>query len=309
MKFGVRLDWLNVTFPSGRCDEVRKFLRFWLGDFVDRGHGQHTYQSSAVSEVGALLAWSEGRSEALLSLNGDALECVPADHHHEFLQMLVRDFGCKATRVDVALDVYDRSAVSMADVHEAAAAYNYRGFVLNERQGAMRGFQRIGDAHTFGRAGKDGSGKYLVVYDKLLEGLHNQKLERSECIDAIRFEARFSKEVAALVGANLSEAGDLREYVVRCGRAVCGVVDFVEREGFEEHIGRALGWPGGRPSSRRSVERCTGCRKWCRLCNRGRFMRISRSCRRCRCCVSCVSRRAWISGRSFMRGWMPGRSG
>ena len=217
MKLVRHLDWLSVTFPVSHRDDVMGFLRAYLGDWKLRDYGLATYRVSAVCELGGVCAWSEGRSEAYLALPASCLEKIPREQHLFVCATLRSDFGAKSTRLDVATDDVER-AVPLELVHAAAEAYNFLGFRLTDSHRPKECGVLVGDSRTFGRVGKNGSGKYLIVYDK---GLESGGLE-----DFIRWEARFYKDVAGVVFENLCDSDSMEEFDRKLGRAWGGVIDF-----------------------------------------------------------------------------------
>jgi DNA relaxase NicK len=127
----------------------------------------------------------EGRAEAFLDLNGDTLDSIDAGRQLSWCASC-RQLGGKATRCDVALSTMSCRVASMDDIRAAADRGNYAGFLkhmpLREQ---MRDGTITGDSVTFGARGKDGSGKYMRIYDKALES--------GGVVDAIRYECVFSK--------------------------------------------------------------------------------------------------------------------
>lgn len=219
MRLDVHIDWLNGTVSRARIRDVQDFLRVFLGEWRDRDWGVHSYKNSAETEAGAIAAWSDGRAEAFISLNACSLAQIPADRHWWLLATLVSDFGFKGTRVDCAVDDLDR-VVPLEQVHEAAERGAYTGFRLTDSHKPKSLGTIVGDSRTFGRGGKAGSGKYLIVYDKALES--DGKL------DCIRWELRFYKEAADLVCQALAECDDDVEFRRKVGRCLGGAIDFRE---------------------------------------------------------------------------------
>jgi hypothetical protein len=232
---GLKIDWLNFTFPLLMLGTFRTLVQTILGEFKDRDRGVHTYKSSAVSAAGGLIAWTEGRKEAFCSLNAQAWDRIALGQQLIFLRDLVEMFSAKFTRVDCAMDDYHRFA-SMDEIQAAAEADNFVGFRnTDSHRPRKRGVGRTGDSRTFGSNGKNGSGKYLIIYDKALES--------KGVIDSIRYEARFFKQYADLLVRNFVESDGEEEFRRKIGRAVGGVIDFRQR-GAETHVERMprLAW-------------------------------------------------------------------
>ena len=230
VQHSVKLDWLNLCFPHGARDQVVELVTATLGESTMLEHGVHTYKSMCTWEAGAFLAWSDGRPECLLSLNGDSCDFLTLGQLVEFFKAAA-ELGAWATRVDLAFDDYTRELLRLELFHQAADAGNFCGFKVHEpRQEKTRRGELLSDAHTFGRKGKAGSGRQVIVYDKALES-------RGE-INSVRLEARFAKEAAELLFTELAqhECGQALEAQMRA--AIGGAIDFRDRKGVHRHKDR-----------------------------------------------------------------------
>lgn len=235
---GQKIDWLNVVAPSDQLVKLIEIANEFLGEGTDQPHGMHRYRSSHKWETGAIAAWSEGVNHCLLSLNGDSCAMVPAEKWLDFLRKL-EDVGARATRVDIAIDDYSRQLINLEEVHAAAAAGNFHGFKLAESLKPTRRVRgqmvKTGDSCTFGRKGKDGSGRQCIVYDKALESNGE--------VNSIRLEARFFKERAAIVFQCLASSFTLERMWEKARNFAGDIIDFIER-GSHRHLSRMkrLGW-------------------------------------------------------------------
>lgn len=236
----LKLDWLSVTFPAQNIEEVTALIGAHLGPCEPRATGRNGYRESVAWPSEAFVTWTEGRREAMLSMNGGSLDLVPV----AALGKLVEDlstFGAKGTRVDAALTDCDRIA-SMSQIHRAAESGKFRGFHLTEPRRPKKLGKLVGDSRTFGVTGRNGSGCYYIVYDKLLETRAKGEPE----IDAIRYETRFYIEKAREAFALLVDAArqSADAFRVALGGLVCGSIDFVERDGAHGHVERMgrLSW-------------------------------------------------------------------
>lgn len=234
----VKLDWLAGTVPIEHLNVVRGFVSDYLGAAERRDYGLHTYQESWAWSCGAVLCWTEGRREAFLSLNGDAIDFVPLVRLRRLLDEL-HALGLRASRVDLALDDYG-GQLRLEDVEAAVSAGNFAGYrvVKPERPQKLVGGRMVDDGRgvSFGRRGKDGSGRFVQIYDKDLES-------KGE-IPAVRLELRTSKEHAdelfkRLVGVR----SDAELSAVMC-QVLAGSIDFVERgaETHRDRMPRLLWW-------------------------------------------------------------------
>lgn len=230
----VKLDWIAGTVPATYLDRLRSFVSDLLGPAEDMDHGQHTYQSGCVWATGAKLFWTDGRAECCLSLNGRSVDQIPLGQLRGVCCQLVESFTFKASRVDLAFDDYARR-VSVQQVRQAAEAHDFTGFQVWQSHQAHRARDLVGDSVRFGRRGKDGSGKSLIVYDKGLESAGE--------IDAVRWEVTLSKETAALWFQCLADSSSDEFFTKKITSIIGGCIDFVSR-GNHQHRDRMprLSW-------------------------------------------------------------------
>ncbi|MEO0855013.1 MAG: replication initiation factor domain-containing protein, partial [Cyanobacteria bacterium J06648_11] len=136
----------------------------------------------------------------LINISGDALARIGLSKAKEVIQWVI-DRGGHFTRLDVAVDFHNHTQASLADKMQESYA---KGEVCR-----FRGMQRIvklrkgviaGDTLYFGTRGKNGSGRFIRVYDKGLK-------EGTDPIGSwVRFEAEFSSDVAQQVAHAVLEA-------------------------------------------------------------------------------------------------------
>ena len=225
----VRHDWLNVTAPLPRLAQVREVMERWLGPAQARDRGANTYARSVGFESGALLAWSEGRPECWLSVNGDSCDLIPVSAKRALFREL-RSLGCKCTRLDLALDC-TRDLLSMDLVHQAAMAGQVVGFKRYDphRPIDMSTGKLDRDQANFGRRGRDGSGRYTRIYDK--------GIESNGSLDCIRVETEFSGDMAATIFDLLCMCQE-HEFEREAGRFAAGAIDFADKSAAHGHRDR-----------------------------------------------------------------------
>lgn len=227
----VRHDWLNCTFPAGARDEVRALVDRYLGPSELRDRGANTYRESCGWDSKALLAWTEDRVECWLSMNGDSCDLILPELKLQFVQEL-RALGANCTRLDVAVDV-PLSWVAMDQVHAAALSDQVVGF---QRYDASRPISNMAtgeldaDQARFGRRGKDGSGRFVRVYDK--------NLESAGKIKSIRFEVELSGDLSRMYFLLLSNQADLVEFNKLLSSIVPACIDFADKSGAHGHRDR-----------------------------------------------------------------------
>lgn len=223
-------DWLNLTFPAERRDEVKALVEQNLGKCLPCNHGIHTYREAVKWELGGMLAWTDGRKECFLTFNGDSMNAFAGEKLWRFVQATEK-MNAKCTRIDLAFDDYTRSLFTMDDVREAAISGNFSGFARVDMQRPTRWMthkktdqrrpQLLGDSVTFGRKGKAGSGKQVVFYDK--------GLESGGRLNALRIEARFFKTRAQMIFEDIADADSFDIVNRKMRRRIAGAIDFVER--------------------------------------------------------------------------------
>lgn len=227
-----KIDWLNVSFPYEKMEAVRERVSRTLGGAQDRLFGAMFQRLSAQWESKALLAWSEGNGYAVLSLNGDSVDRFSAEEQLDLLRWL-KAIGAKCTRLDLAFDDYLRIVPIDVVVANAKAGNLVHFRAIDPRQpiDALSG-EKKGDGIYFGSPGRDGSGKYMRLYDKLLEsGDPNQ--------DCNRWELVLSQGYAVDAFDKLCECTSTDALSRTIGSVIGGAIDFRMREGYEHHISRA----------------------------------------------------------------------
>ena len=229
----LKIDWFSCSFPADKREEVIALLRPILKEPEPLKYGRHTYKESVQFPTKALVCWTEGRREALLSLNGDSCDLVPNASKVEVFKALWK-LGAKCTRMDFAFDDEERIA-SMDQIHAAAEALNFTGFRTVDPRRPKKDGVLVGDSIYFGKAGKKGGGKVLCVYDK--------KIESGGEIDAIRYETRYYKAYAHEAFIRLVALSTVEAWSTAVREMIGGCIDFVSR-GTETHLERMprLSW-------------------------------------------------------------------
>lgn len=218
------VDWLTWSFPVEVKGDVLAFVAGMFGEPAPMDAGRNTYKSGLAWDTGASLLWSDGRSDACLSLNGDSLELCTVQAVYSLLVQL-RRLGAKCTRVDLALDFYDRKLLPLDEVYSSAESGNFAGFQkvrpLKEIKRTESGTEIVGQSVTFGNRGKQGSGRQVVIYDK--------EKESKGLTKSTRWEARFYKERAEQAVEFLLIADGPGEFEKQVRRLAVGAVAFVDR--------------------------------------------------------------------------------
>jgi DNA relaxase NicK len=171
-----------------------------------------------------------------LVLSGGVLDYFTPEALRDFMQWSAR-LGASCSRVDLAFDDFTRRYLPLEKIHQAADAGNFSGFKRHKSdQEKTRRGTLLSDGHTFGLRGKNGSGRQVQFYDKLLES-------KGE-IDCIRMEVRYSKDHAHLAFNNLVEADSFATFVATIGQQIGGAIVFLDRSQGETHLDRCtpLDW-------------------------------------------------------------------
>ena len=229
----IRAHWIQGTIPHERVDELKRYLTgvFQLGEPERVDYGQNRYDKTWVWELHGVRLWFDSTTaranrihggRACICIPGDACDALGALMLFQVLKTLVDDFWLLGTRADVAYDEPTRMILP----HEIAAESqkgNYTGFRRSEHQSPLKlNGQREGDQIAFGRRGKAGSGKYLRIYDKLLESDGDNP--------CVRYEVEFAKRRARAVIFELSQAETFDKFVALMAGLVGGAIDFIERD-------------------------------------------------------------------------------
>lgn len=227
----VRLHWLRGTCPMLGLDELATRIdQCFQGGPQVKEHAQYRYELAYCWQPwGVELCFDDDPASqrhgnrALLIVPGQALDHLGPEQQLLLLKDLHNRFGFTATRIDCAFDDYER-VITPSQLNEALVAERVisKGFLLCDPKHPRRDGVIDCDQINFGRRGKDGSGKFLRIYDKALQG---------EGMNCIRWEAEFSGKRARGVADALSQADSVPALAGLLGGFVAGSIDFVEPTG------------------------------------------------------------------------------
>lgn len=239
----ISLDW--ITCSGSRedvfafADELETFFDVELDETPEAG--RHGYHNARVASCGAFIAWSHDRPDAIVVFPGASLSAMSADESFHLLKRLVAN-RLRPTRIDIAADDYARRvtpgkayrAFRRGHVHGFQVAWFYDGGRASAGR-ALRGKYSTGEDATyqpptkstgetvyFGRRGKSGAGRQLVIYDKRAES-------GSDELDCIRWECRLYQERARDAVFVLLDSADASDFVARLGSIVGGSIAFITR--------------------------------------------------------------------------------
>lgn len=222
------LDYIRVSHPDMSedvfqmiCDTISTEFFNTPIDFggVHPGRcGRHFDFIASTECNGARAYWNVGESglyDFMYQVSGKLLQTLSPSRVREFLQLL-RGYGCKATRFDVANDDYGKT-ISPDQVLEAASQKNLKHF-RKGRQVSGWG-DDAGWCIYFGSRESDRFGRY---YDK--------SVESNGAIDAYRWEAEFKGAHADMIFCRLADfEGTDSEWVGELSSAGIGIFDFIDR--------------------------------------------------------------------------------
>lgn len=220
----VGVDWLQLTFPDnldGAVDLASVALGCEPGDWARLEHGSLGYREGMIGPGQARIWWdAPDRLDVHVWLPGEACRLAGDVRLQDYL-VAAEAVGAKATRVDVALDDYDRVVAPVA-VQEALQGPDA---VTHARQYLTHQGGRVGSPELTGETvylGAPSSRQRLRVYDK--------GLESDGELDCIRWELQSRKQAAETMAVALAHK-DWRE--VAASRLV-GFVDFRDRASHSE---------------------------------------------------------------------------
>lgn len=225
----VGIDWMTLTGPMRDLEPVSSELERRFGPFVSKGGKGFQHGGSRLFANGAMIAFDDLDKEnpiIRVELNGNVLSGMSGDEAVELLKVLL--LGRKCTRIDIRLDWQcpDGERVGLIDLATASCR---RDELCRARRWKphedMDGIERVGHGLYVGRRGKDGSGRYLRIYDKGLE-----TGERSAGTWE-RFEVEHTSDVANDVAIAIAKADD---WLYTSMAIALGAVDFRENNGSRE---------------------------------------------------------------------------
>jgi len=228
------VDWVQGTGSRGLEAEVGVVLDAFFVRESRNGEGFLGYRHAEFWSGGEVTLCSDPSDERrrgwLLQVKGKACGRLSFGQQMELIERLGWLVG-SWTRIDLAVDFMEGGGVidcALASC-ERAELTGARKFDPKAPKKIVRGeVEFTGRGVVIGVRGKDGSGRYVRVYDK---GLQTGEADAGEWE---RWEVEFTGDCAAVVAAALR--ADPRP-VTAAGLAF-GAIDFRERKGVERHLTR-----------------------------------------------------------------------
>ncbi|MEM1213390.1 MAG: replication initiation factor domain-containing protein [Planctomycetota bacterium] len=222
LQAAVGIDWCRFTIPRPLLEEARSRMAKCLGPGIE-AKGIYSYQERLKFTAGAFLAFSdESRPECCIELPGEACR---AFGHAGVLKWFawITEIGGRCTRVDIRLD-FKGNRVGLIDAVRQSCERRElcRCRTWEPREPRTNEGERQGYSVNLGKRSKNGSGRYVRVYDK---GLESEKAAEGEWE---RWEVEFTGDVAIQVMHRLAESPAWEEDALSLA---LGAVEFREHTG------------------------------------------------------------------------------
>jgi hypothetical protein len=231
----VGVHWLRISILRRHLPKLLSYLECYFGKSSKDGRGLWSYDTRYFWPNGASLnfdsdparseMWHNGK--CTLEIPGQALDVITKTDLHLFLLSL-NQFNPTCTRIDVFFDDFRRT-INIGGLHGIIKNHDYSGFRKGQVKQGFDSGRLIHDEVDFGKRGENGSGKYLRIYDKVLES----KGEKN----CIRLEIEFTRKRAQIVFDKLSSVVSNEAFATLCGALVAGSIKFIQRNG-DKHISR-----------------------------------------------------------------------
>jgi len=230
------MHWFRASFPMVMYDPVMAWLLGLWGASDGHVWGFWRYDANQSWTNGVTLYYDQDADRAqtmhngrfAIEVPGSSIEAMEPGKFLEFLRVGVRDFGFRATRLDVFFDDHARTITPMeliGSVREILpngilSKHDWCGPEKCDPRIESDLFQVTSAAVNFGTRGNNGGESYLRCYDK--------KLESGGENNAVRWERELADHKAQLaVDALLEAFDDGLEAVARTiGGLITGAIDF-----------------------------------------------------------------------------------
>ena len=221
------LDWFSGTFATNCHAALLAVLQKYFPEPDRKTDAKPTmsYHMAERWNYGVLISTTADYARSHISLSGEALEWLS---HEGFLSLIreLSELGIKPTRIDVALDDYDR---------ELSLDWHREQISLSKTLCYFRKANCISDLINdrletiyLGRRGGSGSGVFYRIYDKFIQSEGK--------INAIRYEAEFTGDKVKTVFGMLLECSvtDIGTYEDTVAGLVLGCLDYRHKEGGKQ---------------------------------------------------------------------------
>ncbi len=217
----VGLDWLRFTLPFNRRYLMTNRLAKYLGRYVSKP-GMWGYRERYQFASGAFVAFTDSSRECCVELTGETCQQLGHDSLMELMTWAYNQLA-RATRIDVRLD-FKASHVGLIDqVRDACHRKELcRSRVYKKDDEHVTNGLCTGYSIQLGKRGKNGSGRFVRVYDK---GLQTGDAPKGQWE---RWETEFSDDAANQVCMKLIHSDNWNQ---TASELTLGAVEFREHTG------------------------------------------------------------------------------
>ncbi|PCI11495.1 hypothetical protein COB72_00825 [bacterium] len=226
--YEICIDWIRMSGPRQMRHAAVDLLSTYYGS-ATYGKGRHFLNSGyRFGNAGVYFDADDQqvRDHAVVDLPGEAMSEVTMSQSVEILDGLFK-LGFKMCRLDIAIDMYDKP-----DLIDMVTQSCLNGELCRARRFEPKymqnGKQKVGHGCNVGVRGKNGSGRYLRVYDK------NLQTKEGPAGGWTRWEAELSDDCAQEAAMQMVQASDLISVALSHAFGVC---DFRIDTG-SEHVSR-----------------------------------------------------------------------
>lgn len=227
-KHEVCLDWIRMSGPREMRHNAVEILSAYYGS-ATYGKGRYFLSNGyRFGNAGVYFDADEGtpRDHAVVDLPGEAMGEVSMLQAVKILESLFK-IGFKMCRLDIAIDLYEHSGL-INQVTESCLAGELCRSRKFEPKHTQSGKEITGHGCNVGVRGKDGSGRFLRVYDKSLQ------TKTGSAGDWVRWEAELADDCAQQAAMQIVEENDIVSVSISHAFGVC---DFREVTG-SAHVSR-----------------------------------------------------------------------
>ena len=232
--------WFRVTYPMSDFERIRNRLIRQFGT-PDEIRGRWFFERGERFPNGLLLMWGsivgnensdmdDEKGICCIDASGSVLDDM--DGHDRIAFCVEYSLGGKVTRLDIAVDAQHDEGVGLIDkAIESLEAGELIGSKTWEPRIKYKSGEVVAYGVNIGARGKEGSGRYVRIYDKGLEQGDSDFGQHE------RFEVEFTKDCAAEVASDVFSM--MAGWETRAWCRVNGAVGFLEnRDGAHGHRSR-----------------------------------------------------------------------
>jgi hypothetical protein len=223
-----------MSGARAKFDAISGVLCDFFGEFEDGKGGMYLSSSRVWGSVRLFFDHDpDGKQYCVLEVPGSSLGLLcEADRLRLLRECLA--LGCRATRLDVAVDVRGSGLSIIERMQASCRAKELCGARRFEPKEVMGQRGLVAWGCNIGQRGKDGSGRYVRCYDKGLE------TKTAPVGRWVRYEVEFSDDCASQAALCLGDCGDVASADSRMVELALGAVEFREANGSRSLARRAV---------------------------------------------------------------------